>query len=265
MLALASCSKEELPIEDGQNPDGSYTFNLGIEEPDYAPRSRVTVAMGRYVLEMYEGDLTSRPVKMTNADGVFNVKMKKNTDYVCLFWADNGTDYTVTDLKAVKQTNQTKQGTEAYFAKVALNTKTFNGAVKLHRAVAELSFIDKNGLTEASNTLKITYPYSWAAFNVGDGTVTHATGSTVRTMVNITPPADKSTAFATDFVLAPTAVGEISGLKLQLNSQTEKTITPIAIQANYRTKITGDYQPPVTPLHSSTSSRQQGSSQSTIH
>lgn len=249
MLAFASCSKEGLPkTEDCQNIDGSYTFNLGIEESDYAPKTRAAVTIGRYMLEMYEGDLTATPTKQSNTTGVFTVEMKKNTDYVCLFWADNGTDYTVTNLKAVRQTTETALGTAAYFAKETVNSKTFNGAVTLKRAVAELSFIDKNGLTEATNSLKIIYPYASATFNLADGTVTHATGSTVRTIANIAPPTDKSTAFATDFVLAPTASGVMQGLKLQLNTEAEKTIAEITIQANYRTKITGEYQPKPTPL-----------------
>lgn len=249
MVAFASCSKEELPTTDGQTPDGTYTFNLGIEEPDYAPQSRGAVTMGRYMLEMYEGDLTAEPVKATNTNGVFTVEMKKNTDYVCLFWADNGADYTATDLKAVKQTNETKVGTAAYFTKVELNTKTFDFSkgITLTRAVAELLFIDKNGLTEASNSLKITYPYASATLNVGDGTVTHATGSAVRTIANITPTTPTTDAFATDFVLAPTAAGAMQGLKFQLNSEEEKTIAETAIQANYKTKIMGEYQPKPTP------------------
>ena len=245
VLALTSCSKEELPTVGGQNPDGSYTFNIGIEEPDYvvssAPKTRAT--MGRYLMEMYEGSLSATPVKIENSNGVFNVELKKGVDYVCLFWADGGAaDYDAASLKAVKQTDKTKTGKVAYCASVTVNNKTFNGAIKLKRAVAELSFIDKNGLTDATNTLKITYPYASATLNVGDGTVIYdATGTAVRTITGIAPPTAATTAFTTDFILAPKEAGKLAGLKFQLNEEEEKTVAETAVQANFRTKITGEY------------------------
>lgn len=242
VLALTSCSKEELPTVGGQNPDDSYTFNIGIEEPDYAPQTRARVTMGRYLMEMYEGSLSATPVKMENTNGVFNVELKKGVDYVCLFWADGGAaDYDATNLKAVKQTDETKTGTAAYCASVTVNSKTFDGAIKLRRAVAELSFIDKNGLNEASNALKITYPYASTTLNVGNGTVTYAAGTAVRTITGITPPAQATDAFTTDFVLAPKEAEKLMGLKFQLNTEAEITIAETAVQANFRTKITGEY------------------------
>lgn len=247
IFALTACNKEELITPDGQNPDGSYTFNIGIEEPDYvvgsAPKTRAEVKMTRYLLEMYEGNLSATPVKMESTDGVFKVELKKGVDYVCLFWADGGAAaYDATSLKAVKQTDETKTGTAAYCAGVTVNSKTFNGAVTLKRAVAELSFIDKNGLTDASNTLKITYPYASATLNVSDGTVTYAAGTAVRTITSITPPAQATDAFTTDFILAPKEAGKLAELKFQLNTEEEKTIAETAVQANFRTKITGEYQ-----------------------
>ncbi|MEG1660773.1 MAG: hypothetical protein RR304_09455, partial [Bacteroides sp.] len=243
MVAFASCSKESLPTTSGQNPDGSYTFNIGIEKPDYAPQTRAVV-MGRYMLEMYEGNLAATPVKMSNTTGSFNVELKRGVDYVCLFWADDGAkNYNAESLQAVKQTAETALGTAAYCARVTVNSNNFNGAITLQHAVAELSFIDKNGLTKATNALRITYPYTSATLNVGDGTVTHVAGETVRTITNITPPADKTTAFAADFILAPTAAGKLTGLKFQLNSEQVNTIAETVIQANYRTKITGEFQP----------------------
>lgn len=242
VLGFVSCSQEEFPITDGQDTDGSYTFKLSIEEPDYVPKTKATVTMNRYLLEMYEGNLSATPMKRENTTGTFDVTIKKGVDYVCLFWADNGTSaYDAADLKAVKQTDETKLGTAAYFAKVTVNSKTSNGNITLKRAVAELSFIDKNGLIEARNTFKITYPYASATFNVGDGTVSHTAGTSVRTITSIVPPAQAADAFTTDFVIAPTTVGKITGLKFQLNSEAEKTVAETAVQANYRTKITGEY------------------------
>lgn len=254
MFALASCTKQEVdePTTNGANPDGTFTFNLAVEEPDYAPQAKAAVTMGRYILEMYEGNLSATPLKMDNTTGTFDVSLKKGVDYVCLFWADNGIDYDAASLKAVKQVPETNLGTAAYFANVKVNSKTFNGAITLKRAVAELSFVGQSVLAEATNKLKITYPYASATLNVGDGTVTHTQGSTVRLIENIAPPAQLTDAFASDFVLAPVAAGSLVGLKLLLNTEMEKTIPQTAIQANYRTKITGDYQADPIPFMSFT-------------
>lgn len=240
-LLLASCAKEEFVT---QEPDGEdFTFNLAIEEPDYVPQSRAEVKMGRYLLEMYEANLTATPVKMTNTDGKFNVTLKKGVNYICLFWADGGeTAYNTASLKAVKLTTETKQGTVAYCANVTVNTKTFDGSIALKRAVAELSFIDNtNELTSASNTLKITYPYASVTLNVADGTVVYTAGSALRSITGI-PTAAKNAVFATDYVLAPTAAAKkLAGLKLQLNAGMEILIAETPVQANYRTKLTGKF------------------------
>ena len=240
-LALAACTDETLVQEQEAT---QQTFNVAIGETGNARQTKAAVTMSRYLLEMYEGDLSATPVKMENATGTFSVTMKKGVDYLCLFWADNGADaYDAKSLQAVKQTDETQPGTAAYFAKVTANSRSFNGNITLRRAVAELSFIDKYGLIQAKNTLKITYPYASAVMNLGDGTVTYTPGEApaVRTLTGITPPAERTDAFAQDFILAPVAEGKLSGLKFQLNSQEEKSIPEMAVQANYQTKVTGEY------------------------
>lgn len=242
MLALASCTDEEKAVrEEGVT---RQKFNVAIGESDDTPATRATVAMNRYLLEMYEGNLSAEPQKMSSTNGTFDVVMKKGVDYICFFWADNGTEaYDADNLKAVKQKDETKPGTAAYFANVTVNSNHFDGTVTLHRAVAELSFIDKNGLIETNNRLKITYPYASATMNLGDGTVTYGTGSTVERIIEDITPSTSPTddAFATDFILAPVTEGRLAGLKLQLNEEEEKTIAETVVRANYRTKITGEY------------------------
>lgn len=244
LLALASCTEDELTVQE-QDVTGQ-TFRVAIEEPDYAPQTRTTVAMNRYLLEMYEGNLSDTPEKQSNTTGSFDVTLNKGTDYICLFWADNGTDaYNADNLKAVKPKGETQPGTPAYFAKVTVNSKTFKEAITLKRAIAELSFIDKDGLTGSDNSLTITYPYASATMNVGaGGTVTYATGGTVKRTLTGISTSTANAVFATDLILAPATAGKLTGLKLQLNDGEEKTIEETAVQANYRTKITGRYQQP---------------------
>lgn len=240
-LALVACTDETLTQEQEAT---QQTFNVAIGETGDARQTKAAVTMPRYMLEMYEGDLSAIPVKIDNATGTFSVTMKKGVDYLCLFWADNGADaYDASNLQAVKQADETQPGTAAYFAKVTVNSHSFNGNITLRRAVAELSFIDKYGLVQAKNTLKITYPYASAVMNLGDGTVTYTTGEApvVRTFTDITPLTTATDAFAQDFILAPVEEGKLSGLKFQLSNEKEKTIPEMVIQANYQTKVTGEY------------------------
>lgn len=245
LLALVSCTDEETAVQEQGVTE--QTFSVAISEPDYAPQTRATVSMSRYLLEMYEGTLSAKPVKMENTNGTFDVSLKKGVDYICLFWADDGADaYNASNLQAVEQTDRNKPGTAAYCARVTVNSNNFDGNITLRRAVAELSFIDIKGLTGTDNTLKITYPYASAVMNLGNGTVSYWIGRWVEhTLTGITPPLSPTDAFAADFILAPAEAGKLTGLKLQLNNEEEKTIGEAVIQANYRTKITGEYEAPL--------------------
>ena len=241
LLALASCTEEDTAVQPQEVI--TQTFSVAVSEPDYAPQTRAAVTMSRYLLEMYEGNLSATPVKQENTSGVFSVVMKKGVDYICLFWADGGAaDYDAASLQAVKQASATNPGTAAYYARVTVNSNNFDGNITLRRAVAELSFIDKFGLTDADNTLTVTYPYACAVMNLGTGTVDYNTGSpVVHTLTGITPPASPADPFAADFILAPAEAGKLTELKLQLNSGEEKTIAEAVVQANYQTQITGEY------------------------
>lgn len=249
LLAFASCTDEETAVQEQGVTE--QTFSVAISEPDYAPQTRAAVKMNRYMLEMYEGDLNGDIVFMESTDGTFKVTMKKGVDYLCLFWADEGADaYDASSLQRVCQKDDTKPGTAAYWARVTVNSNNFNGNITLKRAVAELSFIDKKGLTEANNTLKITYPYAKALLDLSDGTVGYAIGApVVHTLTGITQPQSADEAFASDFILAPAEAGKLTGLKLQLNNEEEKTIGEAVFQANYKTKIIGEYEAPLPSMN----------------
>lgn len=242
LLALASCTEEDAAVQPQEVT--TQTFSVAISEPDYAPQTRATVTMSRYLLEIYEGSLSATPVRQENSSGTFSVVMKKGVDYICLFWADEGADaYDASNLQAVEQATATHPGTTAYCARVTVNSNNFDGNITLRRAVAELSFIDKNGLTGADNTLTVTYPYASAVINLGTGKVTYNTGSSVvHTLTGITSPTSSAEAFASDFILAPAEERSLRELKLQLNNEEEKTIPEVVVQANYKTKITGEYK-----------------------
>lgn len=250
-MLLSACSKDEQSIEKGQNPDGTFTFNLALDVPDEEKAdgaaakvtTKATVTMARYLLEMYEGNLDATPVKMSNNTGIFNVKMKEDVDYICLFWADGGeADYTATDLKAVTQTTPTDLGKPAYYAKVTVNTTDFDGSVKLTRAVAEVQYIETDGFLEGNNALTVTYPITGTAFNVADGTVANfGTGTEITRTFSAIAAKNANDTIATDYLLAPATQTAMSNIKFQFNTEPEKTLLTTPLQANFKTNVKGKY------------------------
>lgn len=250
VLTLVSCNKQDInePISNGENQNGTFTFNLALEAPldengkPETVETRATATVARYILEMYEGDIKGTKVGYENKDGIFNVTLKNGVDYVCLFWADGGTsDYDATSLKAVKQTTETATGKVAYYAAKTVNSKTFDGTVKLKRAVAELAFVSAAAIATEDNELVVTYPFASSTFNVSDGIVVRGTGTAiVRTFSGIGAVAKDGTV-ATDYILAPAAKTPIVDLKLKFNTEEEKIITETPVQANFRTKLKGGF------------------------
>ena len=60
LLALASCTEEDTAVQPQEVI--TQTFSVAVSEPDYAPQTRAAVTMSRYLLEMYEGNLSATPV-----------------------------------------------------------------------------------------------------------------------------------------------------------------------------------------------------------
>lgn len=250
---LASCNKQQIdePKTDGANPDGTFTFNLALEEPldengvQQTAKARETVSVSRYILEIYKGDTNGAMERQENNTGTFNVIIDKGIDYVCLFWADGGAaDYNATSLKAVSQITETATGKPAYYARKVVNSKNFDGNVSLTHAVAEMVFVETVGFAETGNTLVVTYPFASSTFNLSDGTVARTAGTAiVRTFGGIGAVAANGTV-ATDYILAPEALGIIDGLKFQFNTEDEKTIAQTPVQAKYRTRIKGEFAKP---------------------
>lgn len=247
MLLCVSCSDNNESNGDSRLDD--YAFSVTIDgEVNYGgeqlPRS---VEVGRYLLEVYERSLGETPVRMENTTGRFALSLKRNVDYICLFWADNGVGYNAESLLAVAQ-SPGQASSVAYGARVVVNSNNFEESVVLKRAVTELSFIDEAGLTEASNTFRVTYPYASATLNLGTGYVLYSTGEwLVRTIEGITPPSDYSQPFAKEYILAPASATNVGDFLVQLNEFEEKTISDVKLQANYKTQVRGQFQEEQTP------------------
>ena len=80
LLALvAACTDEPVMREQEAT---QQTFNVAIGEMGNARQTKAAVTMARYLLEIYEGDLSATPERMGNATGTFSVTMKKGVDYL---------------------------------------------------------------------------------------------------------------------------------------------------------------------------------------
>lgn len=247
-LAVSSCSKEESPMGNDPASNEQFRFDISLEDPAEDPTTvdrastRAEAVVARYILEMYDGNIETQPiVRKEQPNGTFKVTMEKNKNYICLFWADNGSaDYAAASLKAVSQTSASNAGKVAYFGSKTVNSNNFDGNVKLIHAVAEINFVETVGFTSIDNTLEVTYPFASTQFNVYDGTVSRIAGTSTHRFEAIGAVGANSRV-ATDYLLAPVVKENITPLKFKFNAFDETQIAALPVQANFRTEISGKY------------------------
>ena len=175
LLLATSCSKEELPgDENTDEPEQmqTYTFTVSPDltmEGDAETRSEGTQEEmpTRCFMQIF-GNNVSQDVQQSesieNGSFTFSVKLP-NTTYTFLFWADNGSGDTPTDLQEVQYT----PGTVAFAAKV-VNTpeNVIKSGVSLKHAVTKLS-LKTTAATSASEgeSIKVTTTCA-TTYNVAD-------------------------------------------------------------------------------------------------
>lgn len=249
LTAFTSCSKSDDGLQNQSGEVLNATFSV------QAPATRATVnGLSRYIVEVYKcNDLTDRIQRVESASGSLTVALENNTEYTFLFWADYGTaaegetlssgNYNASRLTEVKSAGATidQAGQQAYCLAVTFNSDNFaaNASQVLKNAVASVNLVQSgNALATTDNTLKITYP-NMGAFNVADGSLTANTPELPLTRT-FTVSATTGT-LVTDYVLANQSASELVNLTVQLNSETEKTITNVPLQCNYKTNIKGEF------------------------
>ncbi len=175
LLLATSCSKEELPGDENTDEPGqmqTYTFTVSPDltmEGDAETRSEGTQEEmpTRCFMQIF-GNNVSQDVQQSesieNGSFTFSVKLP-NTTYTFLFWADNGSGDTPTDLQEVQYT----PGTVAFAAKV-VNTpeNVIKSGVSLKHAVTKLS-LKTTAATSASEgeSIKVTTTCA-TTYNVAD-------------------------------------------------------------------------------------------------
>ena len=243
LLLATSCSKEELPGDENTDEPGqmqTYTFTVSPDltmEGDAETRSEGTQEeMPTRCFMQILGDNVSQDVQqgepIENGSFTFSVKLP-NTTYTFLFWADNGSGDTPTDLREVQYTPET-------VAFAARETDTpeniINKGVSLKHAVAKVT-LQTTATTSASEgeSIKVTTTCA-TIYNVDNLSASSSSAHTA------TKTFDTSTDFAVNdniatFYFLPQNETQSVDVEFHLLKQ---TIESVPLAANTHVTLQGD-------------------------
>ena len=164
LLLAASCTKDTLPAGDGTDSPAAetqtYTFTVSPDlamEGDATTRSEGTPQEmpTRCFMQILGNNVSSDVQKdesIENGSFTFSVKLP-NTTYTFLFWADNGSGDTPTDLREVQYT----PGTVAFAANVQGTLETVGKTVELKHVVAKVTLKTTTNVTFGdSHTIRLS-------------------------------------------------------------------------------------------------------------
>ena len=166
-LLATSCSQDELPGNGEDIPVAgqtqTYTFTVSPDitmEGDAASRSEGTDAEmpKRCFMQVIKPsgeaeEIITGEKDNTNSNYTFTVRLASNTEYTYLFWADNGSGDTPTDLREVQYT----PGTVAFAANVQGTLETVDKTVELKHVVAKVTLKTTTDVTfEDSRTIRLS-------------------------------------------------------------------------------------------------------------
>lgn len=247
--ALASCSQNEPEATDGASTLQPVRINVYTNQAN--TRATTPDGISRFAIEVYADEAYTTPAnvfadgtanKETNATGVFNMILDKSKAYYCLFWADNGDSYTITNLQAVTLATN-KIATEAFYGISTITTAVKEQSVTLKRAISKITFTETKSL--GIGTLTVKY-HEKPEFNVAtaktSGTVTERT-----TIVNVEAMVTAGATFGDAiYTLADADQKELQDVKFVfqmtgLTAEQEFTVTNVPLQANYTTNIKGHF------------------------
>lgn len=246
---LASCSQNEEPLAAGDRLQ-SVTFHLAADGSDLQTRAASTVAINRYVMEVYDQD-GNTPVNVfgethrkEQTTPSFTFVLDRTKTYRCLFWADRAAAdiYDVSNLKAVTLKQNQKAIESSFYAAKTVSGNATVYAVTLSRAVAKIRLGEKDCI-KGGSTLVATYQAN-TTFNVMDGALGQPADCTVTFDIatEITGTADVPTQVGEPFyMLAPDDESNVTTFKFQLNDEPEKTVDNVPVRANYSVFIRGEF------------------------
>lgn len=237
---LSSCSEAVDMLIEG-NGGQQVTFSLSA---DGLEQTRATADGLRYVMAIYDETGTNKVVAETVFDqSTFSVRLDQGK-YTCLFWADHGSaNYDAADLTAItaKDNSADDANAEAFYAKQGI-TVTDGGTVNvtLSRAVAKVTLNETDRLVAGSIT--VTYN-GFKDFNVSTGNgINSGTLTQTISFANVIEGTVANPTKVGEFLLlANSGENYFSDFKVKYNSEAEKTITNVPVQANYVTNINGKF------------------------
>ena len=244
LLLTASCTKDTLPAGDGTDSPAAetqtYTFTVS---PDLAMEGDATTRSAGTPQEMPTrcfmqilGNNVSQDVQqgesIENGSFAFSVNLP-NTTYTFLFWADNGSGDTPTDLREVQYT----PGTVAFAAKVVDTPENMiENKVSLKHAVTKVT-LKTTAATSASEgeSIKVTTTCA-TIYNVDNLSASSPSAHTA------TKTFDASTDFAANsniatFYFIPTSETQDVDVEFHLLKQ---TIESVPLAANTHVTLQGD-------------------------
>ena len=238
LLLATSCSKEELPGDENTDEPGqmqTYTFTVSPDltmEGDAETRSEGTQEeMPTRCFMQILGNNISQDVQqgksIENGSFTFSVNLP-NTTYTFLFWADNGSGDTPTDLQEVQYT----PGTVAFAARV-VNTpeNMIENEVSLKHAVTKVT-LKTTAKTSASEgeSIKVTTTCA-TTYNVADPAKSQFSLQTAKKDFEAVTDIDANEEVAT-FYFIPTDEAQDVDVEFHLLKQ---TIQNISLAANSAT------------------------------
>ena len=240
LLLAASCTKDTLPAGDGTDSPAigqtqAYTFTVSPDlamEGDAPTRSAGTP---RCFMQIFGNNVSSDVQKdesIENGSFTFSVNLP-NTTYTFLFWADNGSGDTPTDLREVQYT----PGTVAFAAKVVDTPENMiENEVSLKHAVAKVT-LQTTAQTSAKSGETISVTTTCATtYNVADLSASSPSAHTA------TKTFDTSTDFAVNdniatFYFLPQNETQSVDVEFHLLKQ---TIESVPLAANTHVTLQGN-------------------------
>ena len=244
LLLATSCSKEELPGGESTDEPGqmqTYTFTVSPDlmmEGDAETRSAGTTEEmpTRCFMQILGNNVSSDVQKdesIENGSFTFSVELLSNTDYTFLFWADNSSGNTPTDLRAIQYT----PGTVAFTAR-EVNTpeNVIKNGVSLKHVVTKLS-LKTTEATSASEgeSIKVTTTCA-TTYNVDNPSASSYSKQTA-TKTFDTPTDFAANSNIATFYFIPTDEAQDVDVEFHLLKQ---TIQNISLAANSHITLQGN-------------------------
>ena len=244
LLLATSCSKDELPGSESTDEPGqmqTYTFTVSPDlmmEGDAETRSAGTTEEmpTRCFMQILGNNVSSDVQKdesIENGSFTFSVELLSNTDYTFLFWADNSSGNTPTDLRAIQYT----PGTVAFTAR-EVNTpeNVIKNGVSLKHVVTKLS-LKTTEATSASEeeSIKVTTTCA-TTYNVDDPSATSYSEQTATKTFDTSTGFEANNNIAT-FYFIPKSETQSVDVEFHLLKQ---TIESVPLAANTHVTLQGD-------------------------